>query len=165
MATHAWAALRSVNPLFMKYEPNSLGEFAGQSGYGYRSIEEFVRASRCVSMARAECEGDGSATLTGAASLLRARRALCPFVGQRYDEDRGVFITVPGTARLAAIQCTAQSTAVLEAGRMSLDHGGLPVQILYGDGNMEESEGPESSCVHDGMVMVPTGLRIMEKAS
>ncbi|TWU31211.1 putative oxidoreductase YdgJ [Novipirellula artificiosorum] len=34
----------SSNPLFMKYTPNAAGEFAGQSGYGYLSIEAFVDA-------------------------------------------------------------------------------------------------------------------------
>ena len=38
----------SPNPLFMKYEPNSAGVFAGQHGYGYRSIEDFVRAAVCI---------------------------------------------------------------------------------------------------------------------
>jgi D-galacturonate reductase len=34
----------SANPLFMKYSPDALGYFAGQMGYGYRSIEAFVDA-------------------------------------------------------------------------------------------------------------------------
>jgi D-galacturonate reductase len=32
---------KSANPLFMKYTPRE-GKFAGQQGYGYRSIETFV---------------------------------------------------------------------------------------------------------------------------
>jgi len=35
---------QSVNPLFMKYTPGPGGSFAGQSGYGYKSIEAFVDA-------------------------------------------------------------------------------------------------------------------------
>eukprot|EP01120_Amphizonella_sp_Union-15-10_P016983 TRINITY_DN927_c0_g1_i1.p1 TRINITY_DN927_c0_g1~~TRINITY_DN927_c0_g1_i1.p1 ORF type:complete len:422 (-),score=80.97 TRINITY_DN927_c0_g1_i1:36-1301(-) len=35
----------SVNPLFMKYTPSANGYFDGQSGYGYKSIEEFVVAA------------------------------------------------------------------------------------------------------------------------
>lgn len=35
---------QSVNPLFMKYTPDHEGNFAGQSGYGYKSIEAFVDA-------------------------------------------------------------------------------------------------------------------------
>ena len=33
----------SVNPLFMKYTPSN-GEFSGQLGYGYRSLEAFILA-------------------------------------------------------------------------------------------------------------------------
>src|SRR5690606_34601562 len=39
---------RSANPMFMKYEPDPRGRFAGQSGYGYRSIEDFVSAASAV---------------------------------------------------------------------------------------------------------------------
>lgn len=35
---------KSANPLFMKYTPRE-GKFAGQQGYGYRSIETFVRSA------------------------------------------------------------------------------------------------------------------------
>ena len=35
----------SANPLFMKYTPDANGHFAGQSGYGYRSIADFVQAA------------------------------------------------------------------------------------------------------------------------
>ncbi|MDY0401894.1 Gfo/Idh/MocA family oxidoreductase [Sulfurovum sp.] len=35
---------KSANPLFMKYTPRD-GKFAGQQGYGYRSIETFVRSA------------------------------------------------------------------------------------------------------------------------
>jgi len=38
----------SANPLFMKYEPDADGNFAGQSGYGYRSIEDFVLAAHAI---------------------------------------------------------------------------------------------------------------------
>jgi hypothetical protein len=74
----------SVNPLFMKYAPSS-GAFAGQLGYGYRSIEAFVRA---VADLR-----DGKVTLD--------------------DLNR---------SDLASIQTTAMNTAILEAGRRSLDN-------------------------------------------
>ena len=33
---------KSINPLFMKYTPNVRGEFVGQNGYGYKSIENFI---------------------------------------------------------------------------------------------------------------------------
>ncbi len=42
------AGFASANPLFMKYEPDADGNFAGQSGYGYRSIEDFVLAAHAI---------------------------------------------------------------------------------------------------------------------
>lgn len=53
MATDA-AGYRSPNPLFMKYTPDADGRFAGQSGYGYRSIEAFVDAVREIRAGNAE---------------------------------------------------------------------------------------------------------------
>ena len=38
------SGFKSANPLFMKYTPRH-GEFAGQDGYGYRSIETFIKSS------------------------------------------------------------------------------------------------------------------------
>jgi hypothetical protein len=35
----------SINPLYMKYTPDSDGYYSGQNGYGYKSLEEFVIAS------------------------------------------------------------------------------------------------------------------------
>lgn len=35
---------KSANPLFMKYTPRE-GRFAGQNGYGYQSIEHFIKGS------------------------------------------------------------------------------------------------------------------------
>ncbi|MEA3512142.1 MAG: Gfo/Idh/MocA family oxidoreductase, partial [Campylobacterota bacterium] len=35
---------KSSNPLFMKYTPRD-GKFAGQNGYGYKSIETFIKSS------------------------------------------------------------------------------------------------------------------------
>jgi len=40
--------LASPNPLYMKYTPSAAGEFAGQSGYGYRSIESFVKSANDI---------------------------------------------------------------------------------------------------------------------
>lgn len=82
----------SVNPLFMKYTPTD-GAFSGQTGYGYRSISEFVRC----------------------ASLVRS--------GEAKPEDFD--------SELATIHTTAQTTAVLEAGRRSLDADRAPVDIVY----------------------------------
>ena len=44
----------SPNPLFMKYTPDTEGRFAGQDGYGYRSIGDFVLAARSVRDGSAE---------------------------------------------------------------------------------------------------------------
>lgn len=85
----------SANPLFMKYEPDADGQFAGQSGYGYRSIEDFVVAARAIR--------DGEATV---------------------DSFRG---------RLATVEDTLCVTAILEAGRRSLDANGGRISIEYGD--------------------------------
>ena len=83
----------SANPLFMKYTPDADGYFAGQSGYGYRSIEDFVEAAIAI---RA-----GEATVRS-------------FEG-----------------KLATVKETSLVTAVLEAGRRSLDEGGRVYQIAY----------------------------------
>ena len=82
---------KSANPLFMKYEPDAQGRFAGRSGYGYRSIEDFVLAAGAVNAGEA-----------------------------RLEDYRD---------RLATVQDTVWVTAILEAGRKSLDAGGAVVSI------------------------------------
>jgi D-galacturonate reductase len=82
----------SPNPLFMKYTPDAEGHFAGQSGYGYRSIEAFVDA----------------------VAQVRANNA-------QFDAFSG---------RLATVDDTVTVTAILEAGRRSLDNG-KPYRIEY----------------------------------
>jgi D-galacturonate reductase len=86
------AGFASLNPLFMKYTPDAEGRFAGQSGYGYRSLEAFVDAVAAI--------GEGQATPA---------------------DFRGLLATVHDTALV---------TAVLEAGRTSLDSAGRPVEIV-----------------------------------
>jgi D-galacturonate reductase len=86
------AGYASPNPLFMRYTPDGEGRFAGQLGYGYRSIEAFVRAA-------AACR-DGAAPAS-------------------FDES------------LATVHGTLQGTAILEAGRRSLDADGKAVRIVY----------------------------------
>jgi D-galacturonate reductase len=87
----------SANPLFMKYTPDADGYFAGQTGYGYRSIEVFANAVNSIqagTAAPADYEG-----------------------------------------KLATINTTQVMTAILEAGRRSLDNNGQAYQIRYdGDG-------------------------------
>ena len=87
-------ALAALNPLYMRYTPDERGFFAGQTGYGYRSIEAFVEAAAA---GRA-----GAPTADAAAGLADATHAQALMV-----------------------------TAVLEAGRRSLDAAGKPVRILY----------------------------------
>ena len=82
----------SANPLFMKYEPDADGHFAGQSGYGYRSIEDFVAAAVAI---------------------------------------RGGAEASEFCRKLATIQDTISVTAILEAGRVSLDDGGRIVRFRY----------------------------------
>lgn len=90
------AGYASANPLFMKYEPNADGFFAGQDGYGYRSIADFVEA----------------------ATQIRAGEVkAADFLG-----------------KLATIDETVNVTAILEAGRRSLDQGNAVIRFQY-DGN------------------------------
>ncbi|KAJ3110528.1 hypothetical protein HDU96_006498, partial [Phlyctochytrium bullatum] len=81
----------SNNPLFLRYQPDGRGRYAGQQAYGHRSIELFLDAVR-------EIEA-GVATV---------------------DEFVGVVPTVGETAVV---------TAILEAGRKSLDGGGIVVKV------------------------------------
>ena len=100
MSTDA-AGFAQLNPLYMKYTPGPDGTFAGQHGYGYRSLEEFVKAAEDVNAGRATPEEVSA---------------------------RDVLATVDATARV---------TAMLEAGRMSLDAGGRGVRIVYPPGSGE----------------------------
>ena len=69
------------------------GKFAGQLGYGYRSIEAFVNAVRAINA--------GTATVA------------------EFE------------ASLPTIATTLQTTAILEAGRVSLDAHSAAVEIKY----------------------------------
>lgn len=83
----------SVNPLFMKYAPDAAGRFAGQSGYGYRSLEDFVQAAIAI--------------------------------------REGVAVVDDFADCLATADETVRVTAILEAGRRSLDQGCAIVRIAY----------------------------------
>lgn len=87
------AGFASPNPLFMKYTPDAAGKFAGQGGYGYRSIEAFIAAATAIQ--------SGAAT------------------ARDFDD------------RLATIHTTFQTTAILEAGRRSLDASGAAMELVY----------------------------------
>lgn len=88
----------SANPLFMKYAPDSSGNFSGQSGYGYRSIEAFV---------------DAVATL-------------------RNSDAKPSDLA----NSLALAEDTVMVTAILEAGRLSLDSGTVQLIDYGAAGNM-----------------------------
>ena len=92
LATEA-TGYASANPLFMKYAPDADGYFAGQTGYGYRSIEAFVDAVAAIR------RGDAAP-----------------------DDFRG---------KLATASETLPVTAILEAGRRSLDHQGQAYLIEH----------------------------------
>ncbi len=95
----------SANPLFMKYTADE-GRFAGQTGYGYRSIEAFVAAVQAINAGKATAR----------------------------DFDHS----------LASVHTTYQTTAILEAGRRSLDAGGAAMALVYDDA---------------AAPMMPTGIR------
>ena len=92
---HLWGLLSEEMDsfLFMKYAPGDDGSFVGQTGYGYRSIEDFVDAACTIGQAKA-----GPADFRGS---------------------------------LATVQETDLVTAILEAGRRSLDAGGQRFTIDY----------------------------------
>lgn len=75
--------IADVNPFYMAYAPDIDGYFAGQHGYGYKSIEIFIRAATAIN------EGKRTA--------------------ESYD------------GALPTIYDTLPTTAVLHAGRLSLD--------------------------------------------
>lgn len=83
----------SPNPLFMKFAPDADGYFSGQSGYGYRSFEVFLRAAEEIRQGRATP-----------------------------DDFNG---------KLATASDTLLCTAILEAGRRSLDANGKAISIDY----------------------------------
>ncbi len=87
------AGFNSPNPLFMKFTPDADGYFSGQNGYGYRSIEAFLRAAEEVRQGRA---------------------SPADFHG-----------------KLATAHDTVLCTAILEAGRRSLDSNGRAVRLEY----------------------------------
>jgi D-galacturonate reductase len=71
----------SLNPLFMKYTPTD-GRFAGQQGYGYRSVEETVGAVAAIHSGQASAAdfeqslATVSTTMTTTAVLEAGRRSL-----------------------------------------------------------------------------------------
>jgi D-galacturonate reductase len=94
------AGYKSLNPLFMKYTPSAAGHFSGQQGYGYRSFEAFVEA---------------------AARIVRGQNS-----AEDFSEASGS--SVAGS--VATVHDTFRTTAILEAGRRSLDSQST-ISIVY----------------------------------
>jgi len=90
----------SANPLYMKYTKDNQGRFAGQLGYGYRSIEAFIDSVNKIRSGKATAE-------------------------DFHDE-------------LATLRTTATCTAILEAGKRSLDNNGKAFLIKYDAENKAE---------------------------
>ncbi|EMI56774.1 Gfo/Idh/MocA family protein [Rhodopirellula sallentina] len=91
----------SPNPLFMKFTPDADGYFSGQNGYGYRSIEVFLRAAEEIRQ------------------------------GNAHPNDFD--------GKLATANDTLLCTAILEAGRRSLDTNGKAIHIDYDDNGVVSS--------------------------
>jgi len=90
----------SVNPLYMKYVKDTDGYFAGQSGYGYHSLEVFTDSVININK-------NGLSVDT-------------------FDN------------KLATMN-SEMVTAILQAGRQSLDTNGRPINIVYdSNGNLEK---------------------------
>lgn len=86
------------NPFYMRYTPDAEGYFAGQHGYGYISLENFVIACTRINK------------------------------GERKAQDFDVV--------LPTIKDTVLTTAILEAGRRSLDDK-KSVEIVFKDGEFD----------------------------
>jgi D-galacturonate reductase len=101
----------SVNPLFMKYAPRAV---AG----------------------KAEFAGQGTYGVRSLENFVDACRAVNAGMASPKDFDD----TGPIGSSMATVHTTLQGTAILEAGRRSLDLGGRPVDILYdADDSLEPS--------------------------
>lgn len=88
--------MKWFNPFYMRYAPDEVGNFNGQSGYGYVSFEKFI---------------DGVTAVNEGAI--------------RVDELDG--------RGLPTLRNTVMTTAILEAGRRSLDEGLRGVKIVRGE--------------------------------
>ena len=128
-----------LNPLYMKYTPGPSGHFAGQQGYGYRSIEEFVAAggwglTPVYSAFSIQVELLCVLVTSQDISSLRRSQDKCwngPCVAAAEEVNSGAATAADISARgvLATIDTTARVTAMLEAGRVSLDNGGVGARV------------------------------------
>ena len=109
----------------------SEGMFAGQQGYGYRSLEQFVDAATALTTATTTTTAATTAAATVTTAITAAATAA-------HVSSSGVVAAV-GSASVLAV------TAVLEAGKRSLQAGGMPIRILYNDECSGNNNDPQSS--------------------
>eukprot|EP00850_Spirogloea_muscicola_P003197 SM000013S26366 [mRNA] locus=s13:76851:79958:+ [translate_table: standard] len=153
---YTWATDTSgygtLNPLYMKYTPDCKGYFAGQLGYGYRSISLFLaEVEKLVAGSKSlqEVEDDkllGTIHSTLAVTaILEVRAGLhdCAQVGVCLLALEGLWPS-DGLDMLAAVGSLLflllatlflalddSGAMSMQAGRRSLDLGGEPVCIIY----------------------------------
>lgn len=96
VADDSLGQLMWYNPFYMRYAPDEDGNFAGQTGYGYISLEKFVDGCRAVNA--------GDATVD----------------------------SLDGKS-LPTLKNTIATTAILEAGRRSIDEGREIKIVVDGD--------------------------------
>lgn len=95
VADDAAGQLQSFNPFYMRYAPDEDGNFNGQTGYGYISLEKFVdgcRALNARTLTLDDLDGKGLPTLRNTiatTAILEAGR-------KSIDEGREVAIAVEG---------------------------------------------------------------------
>ena len=85
------------NPFYMKYAPDEDGNFAGQSGYGYVSMEKFVDGCRSVNAGELKPEDLDAKALPTLANTI-ATTAILEAGRRSLDERREVGISSEGGA-------------------------------------------------------------------
>ncbi|EPE05031.1 d-galacturonic acid reductase [Ophiostoma piceae UAMH 11346] len=85
------------NPFYMKYAPDEDGNFAGQSGYGYVSMEKFVDGCRSVNAGELKPEDLDAKALPTLANTI-ATTAILEAGRRSLDERREVGISTEGGA-------------------------------------------------------------------
>ncbi len=107
------SGFRSVNPLFMKYTPSD-GKFSGQQGYGYRYAMKLNLFSLILIFYSRSFE-----------VFIEAVRAINAGEKTVSSFDHSI---------VASLVSTYRTTAILEAGRRSLNEGAT-IKICYDDPN------------------------------
>lgn len=84
---------QSLNPFYMSYAPGPDGNFAGQTGYGYQSIEAFVNGCRALNAGQVSLEALEAMDMPALANTL-ATTAILEAGRRSLDEGRRVEIVV-----------------------------------------------------------------------